>query len=131
MGAWVRVMPTMPLNEMSLKLTLCSFNSGAMRRANQTMPVTQIDVTTDSMTLRAVAVEDRLYVGVHHTELRIQTVTFKASLKGRTWKTMTQIIFDPESVGGRGKDYSDGRHTLNQRKLPLSCLGLGLFLRTP
>lgn len=135
----MRVIPTIPLKEMSLKTVLCCFNSGAMRRANQTMPRTQREVATDSITLSAVADLESLNLRGQRTAPRIQFARLRASLMGRIWKTMTQIIWSKnesvnQSVGcaveEREIDDRDlSRLTLNQRKLPLSCLGL--FLRTP
>ena len=71
--------------------TLEGEESGAMRRANQTMPRTQMDVAMDSMTARAVAVRESLYLRGHSTEPRVQTRMLRMSLAGRIWKTMTQI----------------------------------------
>ena len=89
-----------------------------------------MDVAIDSMTLRAVASFERRNLSGHMTEPVIQTARFKASLAGRIWKTMTQIILtQSQSLRKDGEDQDGIRRTLNQRKLPLSCLGL--FFKTP
>lgn len=82
----------MPLKEMSFQLVLCGFNSEFMRRANQTMPMTQTDVVMDWMTLRPVAVLERVYLSGQVLASRIQPARFKPNLIGRTWKTMTHIV---------------------------------------
>ena len=51
-----------------------------------------MDVATDSMTLRAVASFESLNLSGHMANPRIQSARFKATLTGRIWKTMTQII---------------------------------------
>ena len=53
-----------------------------------------MDVATDSMTLRAVASLESLNLSGHMANPRIQTARFKATLRGRIWKTMTQIILN-------------------------------------
>ena len=89
-----------------------------------------MDVAMDSMTLRAVASFERRNLSGHMTEPVIHTARFKASLAGRIWKTMTQIILtESQPLQKEGEDEDEMRRTLNQRKLPLSCLGL--FFTTP
>ena len=53
----------------------------------------------DSMTLIAVAERESLYFRGHMTELRAQTAMFRATLAGRIWKTMTQIILGRSQLG--------------------------------
>ena len=52
----------------------------------------------DSMTLRAVADLDSLNLRGQRTDPRIHWARLRASLAGRIWKTMTQIIWP--RVGG-------------------------------
>lgn len=57
------------------------------------MPRTQTDVATDSTTDRAVAARERRNLRGQRAAPRIQFARLRASLRGRIWKTMTQIIW--------------------------------------